>query len=415
MYDLISAELFNTPHLVSASRLDAMASVLLSRRGMDIQVPEQPVAASFSPREGMEFSENGYYIDSGIAIIEMMGTMVHRGGAMQALSGLTSYQKLSKMFNASVEDQKVNAILVIGNTPGGAVNGAFDFADDVFSARGVKPVYFIAEDRLLSAGYLIASGAEEIHVTQTGDVGSIGVVMKHVDLSKQNEQEGISSTYIFAGDRKVDGNPDMPLSDEVFSLFQAEISKIYGMFVGTVERGGMMSRDDIINTQAQTYMGADAVSVGLAASVTTSNALLENIKTKHGASRAGFIATTARTSNMATEEIEVLDDTKETVKAESEVRSEERERFATIMNSEAVACGRHKSAVHLATKSDMSADDIISMLEDMPKVSAETSKLDAAMAAIDQPGIQADDDDAPEITGANKILSSFNAAIGKKA
>jgi len=428
MYDLISAELFNTPHLVSANRLDAMASVLLSRRGMDLQIQEQPELSSFSPQAGMEHSDSGYFIDSGVAIIDMMGTMVHRGGSMQALSGMMSYKLLSNQFNSALSDQKVSAVLVIGNTPGGSVNGAFDFADDVFLARGVKPVYFIAEDHLLSAGYLIASGAQEVHVTQTGDVGSIGVVMRHLDLSAQNTQDGVSSTFIFAGDRKIDGNTDMPLSNEVFSIFQDEINKIYGMFVSTVERGGMISRGDIISTQAQTYMGVDAVSVGLAASVTTSNELLELIKTRHGKSAAVLttINQRQRTNQMSAEKKEpvitndpvvpqatsvVAEDASMT---EQEIRNDERERFATIMNNDAVKCGLHTSAVHLATKSDMSATDIIAMLGDMPKVSAEKSKLDAAMASTDQPGIQSDAEGETEVSGASKILSSFNAAIGKR-
>ncbi|MDH5258261.1 MAG: hypothetical protein OEX07_09630, partial [Gammaproteobacteria bacterium] len=85
----------------------------------------------------------------------------------------------------------------------------------------------------------------------------------------------------------------------------------------------------------------------------------------------------------------VVEATLETANSDKDVRAEERTRFDTVMSSEA-AQGRTKSAQSLITKTDMSADDIITMLGDMPAEAKGASKLDVAMGAEDQPGIGAD-------------------------
>ena len=102
MHELIATELFNRPLLVEAGRLDAMAAYVLSRKGFDVEVPDQPKLMAFSGSDTAVWNDNGYYIDGGVAIIDMIGTMVHRGGFMQALSGITSYSKISRRFQRAM-------------------------------------------------------------------------------------------------------------------------------------------------------------------------------------------------------------------------------------------------------------------------------------------------------------------------
>jgi ClpP class serine protease len=66
-----------------------------------------------------------------------------------------------------------------------------------------------------SAAYGLASAANEIVISPTSIVGSIGVVMLHADRSGELAAQGVKPTLIFAGSHKVDGNPFEPLSDAV--------------------------------------------------------------------------------------------------------------------------------------------------------------------------------------------------------
>jgi signal peptide peptidase SppA len=361
---------------------------------------------------------------------------------MDAMSGLTSYSTLARKFKRAMNDAQVKAILFNSDTPGGAVSGAFDFSDLVYQARGVKPVYTLAADCLCSAGILIGSSAEKVYATQTAQIGSVGVVMKHMDISKWNKEKGINYTYIYAGDHKIDGNRDNPLDKEVKARFQAEIQKIYDMFVASVERNTGLSAQDIIDTQADVYLGKDAVDIGMAEAVTTGDQLLEEMKIKFGAGNRPHHSITMTSEEKTMSDDKEKPDTKaekqggegaaadkaatqaaaagdqqelqaqigEAVDADS-VRAEERTRFATIMNSDE-AKGRTKSAVHLATKSDMSADDVIATLADMPVEAKGTSKLDTAMAATGTPGVGAEAETA-EMTDSDTILGDYNSARGK--
>jgi hypothetical protein len=88
-----------------------------------------------------------------------------------------------------------------------------------------------ANEAVLSAAYAIASAADRLTVTQTAEVGSIGVVAMRVDESGADEQAGLAWTYVFAGDRKIDGNEHEPFSDRARAAMQADVDRLQGPVV----------------------------------------------------------------------------------------------------------------------------------------------------------------------------------------
>lgn len=115
-----------------------------------------------------------------------------------------------------------------------------------------------------SAAYAIASGARRIVSTPTGVSGSIGVVLLHVDYSKALDKAGVTPTFIFAGARKVDGNPYEPLSKGVKSNLQDEVDRFYDLFVSTVAQGRKgLTEKAIRGTEARTFIGQAAKDAGL--------------------------------------------------------------------------------------------------------------------------------------------------------
>jgi capsid assembly protease len=86
----------------------------------------------------------------------------------------------------------------------------------------------------------------------------------HRDQSGFDEQMGFVYTYVYAGDRKVDGNPHAPLSDAAQASLQGEVSRLYGMFVELVANHRGMDAADVRGTQAAVLNGPDAIAAGLA-------------------------------------------------------------------------------------------------------------------------------------------------------
>ena len=118
----------------------------------------------------------------GIAVIEIAGTLVHRGAWIGQSSGMTSYEGIAAQLQAALADPGVRGIALDIDSFGGEVAGAFDLADRIRAARAQKPVHAFIAEHALSAGYVLASQADHIILPRTGAVGSIGVVALHTDM-----------------------------------------------------------------------------------------------------------------------------------------------------------------------------------------------------------------------------------------
>jgi hypothetical protein len=105
------------------------------------------------------------------------------------------------------------------------------------AAREQKPIIAVANTLAASAAYWVAAQADELVVTPSGDVGSIGVYMVHEDWSSANAAFGVTPTYVAAGRYKVEGNPDEPLSDEARAAMQQSVDDLYDLFVADVAAG----------------------------------------------------------------------------------------------------------------------------------------------------------------------------------
>lgn len=157
----------------------------------------------------------------------------------------TSTETIGREFDSLIADQSVGAIVLNIDSPGGSVYGVRMLADKIFAARGIKPVYAIANSLAASALYWIGSAAEQFYVVPGGEVGSIGVLALHVDWSKYNEELGVKPTYVFAGKYKVEGNPDEPLSDEARGAIQESVNQYYEDFVAAVARNREVKVADV--------------------------------------------------------------------------------------------------------------------------------------------------------------------------
>jgi signal peptide peptidase SppA len=188
---------------------------------------------------------------------------------MDAASGLTSYASISAQINAAINDPSVDAVLLDIDSPGGEAGGAFDLADEIVSARSTKPIWAVANDDAFSAAYAIACSAERIYLTRTGGVGSIGVIALHVDQTQRDALDGYRYTAIYAGDRKNDLSPHLPLSNEASTALQTEVDRLYEMFVSTVATNRGLDAQAVRDTQAGLFYAGDAIEAGFADAIGT--------------------------------------------------------------------------------------------------------------------------------------------------
>ena len=250
----LASRLYGTPLLLARSKLDILLAVLGDRIGW----PEPHAALVTPPPRFMPDAPPG------IAVIPVVGTLTRRSLGLDAASGLTSYGEISAMLDAAIADPAVAGILLDVDSPGGEAGGVFELAQRVRAADAIKPVWALASDSAFSAAYAIAAAASRVYVTQTGGVGSIGVIAMHVDQSVRDTQEGYRYTAITAGDQKNDFSPHAPLDKEASARLQAEVDRLYGLFVTHVAAMRRLEPRFVRSTQAGLYFGSDAVMAGLA-------------------------------------------------------------------------------------------------------------------------------------------------------
>lgn len=285
-YPHLAARIFNTPLLIHPAKLDAIIAGLGERLlGLtEGELDHDPTMLAgapdlFSTRRASNAEDDGrpYGIVDGVAVLGINGALVHRTRMEGMSTRLLGYNTLSAAAEAAMDDPDVHAVLQVYDSPGGEVQGAFEYADRLRAMRGRKPMWAVADGMAASAAYLGGSAADRLYVTGTGFAGSIGVVMRHVDFSSALARDGIRVTHIYAGDHKIDGNPYEPLPTAVRADYQEEIDALYGEFVAAVVAQRGLSRDAVIATQARTFRGAQAVAAGLADGVATTDSLIAQL------------------------------------------------------------------------------------------------------------------------------------------
>lgn len=207
----------------------------------------------------------------GVAVIPIVGTLIPRGNLLMEASGAVSVQRLTASFRAALNDPDVGSILLDIDSPGGQVGGIEELANEIYQARGQKPVTAIANGLAASAAYWIASAADELVVTPSGEVGSIGVFAMHEDVSAAMETLGVKISLISAGKYKTEGNPFEPLGEEARAAVQGRVDDYYEMFTKAVARGRGVSQADVTGGFGEgRLVGAkQAVKLGMADKVAT--------------------------------------------------------------------------------------------------------------------------------------------------
>jgi len=258
----LTGRIFGTPLAIERGKLDAIVAAVGPRlKGVPLAGWEE---------EGNSPVRGAYQVTSaGIAVIPIQGTLVSKSSGMDAMSGLTSYADIAADFAAAQTDGRVRGILLDVDSPGGEVQGMFDLADQMYAARGQKPVCAFASCAC-SAAYLLASTADWIVSPRDGMVGSVGIIALHLDESGADAQAGLKYTAVYAGERKNDGNPHEPLTPGARAWLQGAVDGRYAMFADMVARDRKMKPAAVIQMQSAVYsMGQSGMDAGLADQVGT--------------------------------------------------------------------------------------------------------------------------------------------------
>jgi signal peptide peptidase SppA len=414
-YARIAARLFNTPLLVTPEAALAVADVIAAR------MAGEPVARAFFGDDDDARERPPYDVAQGVAVIPVQGELVNRGSWLNSLSGLTSYEALAQAITQAVADPSVVAILLDVDSPGGEAAGAMETAAKIRAANAQKPVTAYVNSLAASAAYALAAGAGEIVTPPSGLVGSIGVVMLHLDRSAKLAKDGLKPTLIHAGAYKVDGNSLGPLPDDARARIQAQIDGVYDLFTASVgAHRPKLGVDGARQTEAGVFMGERAVEAGLADRLGDLDSALASARSR--AARAGFFSGASMTSPVNEPVATARPDPVESPAAVEAAMADEmalnsaRKEGATaalarakaILNAD-VAKGREKLAAHFAFDTEMSAEQALAALALSP--AEKGARLDGLKppALNAAPTQHSDNDQASADRAWSEIAANLNA------
>jgi signal peptide peptidase SppA len=374
-----------------------------------------------------------YVVKDGILQIPVKGVLLHDFPYAFG-SWATGYDYIWRAFERGMGDYNVRGIALVVNSPGGMVAGCFEMVDKMWAMKGKKPIRGYAAESAYSAAYATISVADEIIVTRTGGVGSIGVVTSHVDVSGMMKDFGWKVTFIFAGSHKVDGNAYEALPAEVKARIQARIDDLYGIFVSTVARNRGLEEQAVRDTEALTYNAPDSLSVGLADKIGAfDDALAEftaSLNPDQGDEQMADYTQAQYDAAIA----EARKEGEATGKAAglTEGASAEKTRINTIIGTDA-AKARPSAALAAALDTDMSADQADKFLAKLPeeKTDAKTETTGAGAGApkgmftanmegtdnpnVGSPNTGGDEEASEEDRQAMMLADSFGSKPKKKA
>lgn len=222
---------------------------------------------------------DGVQMAGRVAIVPVFGVISQRVSLLEEASGGISTERIGATLESLVADKTVKSIVMAFNTPGGSVYGVPELGEKIRKLRDEKKIVGIADSIAASAGYWLASQTSELYVTPSGQIGSIGVIVSHADLSKMYEQEGVKVTNITSAPYKAEGNENEPLGDEARASLQSKVNAYHEMFVGAIAKGRGISAGTVEKDfgQGRMVLAQEAVSRGMADKVGTMETLLRRL------------------------------------------------------------------------------------------------------------------------------------------
>ena len=380
-----------------------MSSPVLQKEEGRIDMINQTMARTL----GTTSVSNGamYGMIGTTAVIPVFGALVNRFNATYGF--ITGYNYIKNAIATALMNDLVDTIILDINSGGGEVAGCFETVDYIKAACAQKEIHAIVDSSCYSAAYAIASACTSIKATPSSGVGSIGVVAMHTSHKKMLENEGISVTFIKAGEHKVDGNPYEDLTDSVKADMQKRIDATYTEFVSLVATNRSLAVDDVVKTQAACYTAQEAKSMGLIDEVMSVEEAVKLI-TEGRMSKENTVQAVTETK---TEPQANAPQTPAVAQADA---SSERNRIQSIITAEAAA-SNSKLAHHLAFNTSMSVEEAIQTLnaaaqDTKEPVAAEKSAasvnlLADAMGKIEQPNVGAN---AGDVSEANKLAADID-------
>lgn len=215
-----------------------------------------------TPRSTQMYTDWGMSVlDNGTAVVPVMGV----------LGDWMPYSYITGMIEKALKRDDINEIVLLIDSPGGAVAGLFDSCRFIEKASKKKKCTAYVTGMACSAAYAIATACDEIYMMEDAEVGSCGCYAHAVEYSDAYfEKEGFLHR-VFRSKCSPKKNCSV-ITDEVEAeAFQEEIDALGEKYLRYVAKRRKCAYSDALENfgKGGVLMGEKAVAAGMVDGIKT--------------------------------------------------------------------------------------------------------------------------------------------------
>ncbi|WP_342260062.1 signal peptide peptidase SppA [Candidatus Tisiphia endosymbiont of Metellina segmentata] len=172
--------------------------------------------------------------------------------------------KRDKRLEKIIDDDKINALIVNVNSPGGTVVGSEKIYNILRKISAKKPVVIVMGTLAASGGYLISLGGDYI-ISHNGTItGSIGVIFQTLEVTDLAKTLGITFNNFKSGELKAAPNPTEKVTEAVRQAIMSNVQDTYDYFIELVAlRRGLAIEEVKKIADGRIYSGRQALKLKL--------------------------------------------------------------------------------------------------------------------------------------------------------
>ena len=225
----------------------AVVDSLKSMAGTPIDKPLKKI----SYRKYIKSIEPGEYVSDRIAVIIDNNTI--------------GSDKFSEEIRKAAKNDKIKAIVLRVNSPGGSAMASDIIWNEIIQARKKKPVIASMSDVAASGGYYISMGCDSIVASPTTITGSIGVFSILFNAKELlNDKLGITTDNVSTGHYSDLFTVVRPLRPDEKKILQDQTDYVYDIFTSKAAEGRRMPVADLRKiAQGRVWSGEEALKIGL--------------------------------------------------------------------------------------------------------------------------------------------------------
>lgn len=195
-----------------------------------------------------------------IAVIYAQGMILPGEGSVS----IVSEGAMRKSIKAAREDDKIKAIVLRIDSPGGAALTSELIWRELELTKGKKPIVVSMGNVAASGGYYIAANADYIFAEPTTITGSIGVFGQIPNLHGIATKYGINAEQVQTHENSLEYSIFEPLKPQTHDFIKEGIENVYDMFLTRVAEGRKMTKEQVNEIgQGRVWTGVQAKANGL--------------------------------------------------------------------------------------------------------------------------------------------------------